>query len=308
MDAELRIEDWDRLRRELVWARRTVVEQPHRAAPYRPQGRIAAWRLLKGDVTFRLSTGHFRVPAGHWIFAGEGSGDRTFSDDAEVLSLRFRLQWLRGENLFGHHAPIVIKARAAADMDSAAFALAEFTRRHLSPHVTDLVRASSDLEHYLMLQTHFDRWIRAYVATMIKLGHAARRPPKIDPRMREAAALMESQLRAGVVLTEHRVAQAIGLSLSQFKRLFVAAMKQTPKRWLDELRLEMAHDRLRDPGKTVKQVGFELGFRSPNHFSAWFAKRGGCAPGRLIAGRGAGTLASGIEGIGHGTRRPLSRL
>ncbi|MFH1500230.1 MAG: AraC family transcriptional regulator [Verrucomicrobiota bacterium] len=284
LTSDLPVDKWDRLRRELVWIRRAAIEKSNQSLSYQPQGRIAAWRLIHGRATFRLSSGLSRVKAGQWIFPGTGTGDRTFSDDAEIISLRFHLEWPGGENLFDHRKPIIVGGRETHDLDRAGFALVDFVQANLTPSGFHLPWAATNLDRYLTLQTHFERWLRAYVELMTGSGQAPGPAPHGDPRIQEAVRLMESRLRAGEVLTENDAARGVGLSLSQFKRLFARDLKKTPKAWLDDLRYELACDRLGETGQTVKEIGYELGFRSPNHFSAWFSQRRGCPPGQ--AGRG----------------------
>lgn len=280
MTCELPVEKWDRLRRQLVWIRRAVIDTSNRNMTYQPQGRIAAWRLIRGRADFRLSSGRCRVKAGQWIFPGTGTGVRNFSADAEIISVRFHVQWPGGESLFDHRQPVAAGPAATEELDRAGFALVDFAQQRLSPNGFDLPRASAPIESYLMLQAHFDRWVLAYAGLMTRLGHVAREAPRMDARIQEAARLMEARLRAGAVMTENDVARAVGLSLSQFKRLFGRDLKKTPKGWLDDLRHELACDRLGETRRTVKQIGYELGFRSPNHFCSWFTRRHGCPPGR----------------------------
>jgi len=288
MTCLLSVDIWDRLRRELVWIRRAPIDQYNRHSRYQPQGRIAAWHLIRGSAIFLLSSGHCKVKAGQWIFPGTGTGESMFSHDAEIISLRFHVQWPGGENLFDHREPIVVGPPAGQPLDQAGFALVDFVQGQLSPRGLHLPRAAIHLDHYLTLQTHFDRWVRAYVDMMTGRGQTPKGAPRLDPRIREAMKLMESRLRAGVVMPERDVARAVGLSLSQFKRLFGRDLKKTPKHWLDDLRYEAACDLLDGTGRTVKQIGYELGFRSPNHFSTWFGRRHGCPPGRVVHSQVAG--------------------
>jgi AraC-like DNA-binding protein len=281
MTCILPVETWDRLRRELVWIRRAPIDDYNRHSRYQPQGRIAAWRLIRGSAIFRLSSGHCKVKAGQWIFPGTGTGERTFSADAEIISLRFHVQWPGGENLFDHSEPITIDFGAGRVLDEAGFALVDLVQGELSPHGLHLPQAAVRLDHYLNLQTHFDRWVRAYVNMMTDRGQVPKSAPRLDVRIREAMKLMESRLRTSEVMSENDVARAVGLSLSQFKRLFGRDLKKTPKSWLDDLRYELACDRLSETTQTVKQIGYELGFRSPNHFSSWFTRHRGCPPGQV---------------------------
>lgn len=277
---ELPLADWNSLRRELVWIRRTVIAEEFRQRRYDPAGRIVAWRPLRGRITFKLSSGRFEVNAGQWVFPGFGTGSRVFSKQTEFISVRFHANWPGATPLFDHRLPLVIDAADAPELDAAAVALVDFQNTHLSDPDFAMDRQPVDLAQHMELRALHDRWFSAYATTLSSQGRAQNPPPVIDARMQEAVRLMESRLRLGQVLTESRIADAVGLSLSQFKRLFTRDLGTTPKRWIDDLRYELARDRLTNAGRTVKQIGYELGFRSPHHFSAWFSRRRGSPPGR----------------------------
>ncbi len=283
---ELPLADWGNLCRDLVWIRRAVIEDAYRHRRYDPAGRIVAWRLLAGRITFRLSSGRLEVKAGQWVLPGTGTGTRVFAEGTEFVSVRFHAHWPGGVSLFDHARPLVIAAGKAGALDEAAFALVEFQKTHLDRPGLPMQRQPVDLARHIGLRALHDRWFLAYAELMAAQGREQHRPPLLDARMQEAVRLMESRLRLGQVLTEQAVAEGVGLSLSQFKRLFARDLGVTPKRWLDDLRFAMARDLLNEGGRTVKQIGYELGFRSPNHFSAWFARRRGCPPGLSVRGAG----------------------
>lgn len=279
---KLPLADWGDLRRDLVWIRRAVIEDAYRNRRYEPAGRIVAWRLLGGGIRFRLSSGRFEVNAGQWVLPGAGTGTRVFAEGTEFVSVRFHAHWPGGVSLFDHERPLVIDAAKAGALDEAAFALIDFQGAHLGRPGLPLQSQPVDLARHIGLRALHDRWFLAYAALMSAQGREQRPPPRLDIRMQAAVQLMESRLRLGEVLTEQAVAEGVGLSLSQFKRLFARDLGVTPKRWLDDLRFALARDRLNEGGRTVKQIGYELGFRSPNHFSAWFARRRGCPPGQSV--------------------------
>lgn len=284
---ELTVGDWETLRRELIWIRRARVEARHRDRPYGPKGVVAAWRLIRGHVEFALPKETVRAGAGQWIFPGGGRGRRTFSANAEFVSIRFRIHWAGGQDFFDHRAPLVAGAASARPLDEAGFALVDFVQDHLVGEGQLLPQAGADLRRYLELRSRFDCWFEAYAQFMAAAGRKVNFPQPLDERMTEAVRAMEGLVTAGENPTESELARLSGLSLSHFKRLFVRDLGLTPKEWLNRKRLETARIRLRETAAPVKRIGYELGFRSPNHFSSWFRRQTGRTPGHFRREAGA---------------------
>jgi AraC-like DNA-binding protein len=70
----------------------------------------------------------------------------------------------------------------------------------------------------------------------------------------------------------------LGSSEERFARLFRAATDCSPATFYNRLLLERARDILRDPSLSIKEVGFEVGFRTTSHFIAAFRQRFGASP------------------------------
>jgi AraC-like DNA-binding protein len=59
--------------------------------------------------------------------------------------------------------------------------------------------------------------------------------------------------------------------------LFLTAFGDTPRRWLNGLRMQRAIELLRD-GSNIGETAFCLGYEDPSHFSREFKKHYGFAP------------------------------
>ncbi|MDR3457518.1 MAG: AraC family transcriptional regulator [Verrucomicrobiae bacterium] len=90
----------------------------------------------------------------------------------------------------------------------------------------------------------------------------------------------------------------LGSSEERFTRLFLASTRQTPASFYNRMLLEQARDRLRNSKLSVKEVGFELGFRTSSHFNAAFRREFGHSPQecrlRDFGSRGGGHPGSAI--------------
>ena len=81
--------------------------------------------------------------------------------------------------------------------------------------------------------------------------------------------------KANYSITE--LAVLCGLSVRQLERKFRSAVCQSPKRWLNAMRLRAARKLLQDGG-SVKEAAFSFGYKHPQHFSRDFRKFFGVPP------------------------------
>jgi AraC-like DNA-binding protein len=79
-------------------------------------------------------------------------------------------------------------------------------------------------------------------------------------------------------LSLEEIASFTGRSLASFKRDFKKISPLSPEKWLIRKRLEVAHDKIRNDGKKVSDICFEVGFKNLSHFSSAFKRQFGYAP------------------------------
>jgi AraC-like DNA-binding protein len=82
----------------------------------------------------------------------------------------------------------------------------------------------------------------------------------------------------------HTLAAQCRVSVSTLERFIRREFGICPHRWLMELRLQHAGNRLVQ-GFTVKETAFEAGFKDPHHFSRDFKKHYGYPPSQHAATR-----------------------
>ncbi len=82
-----------------------------------------------------------------------------------------------------------------------------------------------------------------------------------------------------------RLARRCGVSLRQLERFFLEKHKQSPHKWLHELRLRRACELMSD-GCAVKKAAELLGYRDASYFSHDFKRRYQISPSNFAA-RGA---------------------
>jgi AraC-like DNA-binding protein len=83
------------------------------------------------------------------------------------------------------------------------------------------------------------------------------------------------------VMTLSALSLECGYSVDHMRRLFEARFDTTPKAFRTDYRMQLAQEFLKMHSYTVKQVGEQLGFSSPAHFSLAFKKHFGTTPGAV---------------------------
>lgn len=79
-------------------------------------------------------------------------------------------------------------------------------------------------------------------------------------------------------LSLEEIASFTGRSLATFKRDFKKVSDLSPQKWLIQKRLEKAHQLIREEGRKVSDVYFDVGFKNRSHFTTAFKKHFGYAP------------------------------
>jgi AraC-like DNA-binding protein/mannose-6-phosphate isomerase-like protein (cupin superfamily) len=70
----------------------------------------------------------------------------------------------------------------------------------------------------------------------------------------------------------------LGISEERFTRLFLASTGNTPANFYNRLLLERARELLGDPALSIKEISFELGFKTTSHFIASFRREFSTTP------------------------------
>ena len=100
-------------------------------------------------------------------------------------------------------------------------------------------------------------------------------------RLKRVLDYIEDNLRDDLSLSQ--LASVVGMSPHYFAELFRKSTGQTPHQYVLLQRIERAKQRLRDPGRSVIEVGLDAGFQNPSHFARAFRKLVGTSPSRFQA-------------------------
>jgi AraC-like DNA-binding protein len=100
-----------------------------------------------------------------------------------------------------------------------------------------------------------------------------------EPGKLDLEAFMQQHFHFNVGLP--RFAYLTGRSLATFKRDFEKIFKLSPRRWLQQRRLQEAHFLIKERGWAPSTVYLEVGFEDLSHFSFAFKQAYGVAPSRV---------------------------
>lgn len=79
----------------------------------------------------------------------------------------------------------------------------------------------------------------------------------------------------------NELAEIMGISRSHFHRKLQATSHKSISQYIRERRIEKAHHLLKTTDLTVAEIGYKVGFSSPNYFSKCFNDVYNCAPGEF---------------------------
>ena len=82
-------------------------------------------------------------------------------------------------------------------------------------------------------------------------------------------------------LTIQQVAEELGVSYSNFRKLFKEYTGLSPAVYQQDLRLQRAKELLSTTDMSIKEIAYQLNFESPDYFSAKFKSKTGHRPSEL---------------------------
>jgi AraC-like DNA-binding protein len=255
---------WNDFRLQLVWVYTGFPSKHYRFSSYEPKPQMA-WLIRKGSVTLKFPLEEEIYSAGQ------------FSDDAEILSIRFIAEWPTGEYLFDRSKSYSRHMSELREFTRISERLSRAVFREFPDIYEQLPTVHGSNRCYFSFQRLLYGWIQAYSLVMEGFGLSARTIGTIDERIRGAIHTMERQ-RLSQLLREKELAASSGLSVSQFNKLFHRDIGMTPKAYWENKRIENACIALQGSTRSIKSIAIDLGFSSLPHFSGWVKKNLGKSP------------------------------
>lgn len=221
-----------------------------------------SWYLRKGSAELTTAETTQQLRTGDWVFMDPfTTRSHHFSRDAELISIRFRLNW-RGLHFIPPRLGLRIDhSNEDAPLFRSAEALCAFEATHKTPtheaSPATLCRRSQYFSDWLY-HWHLNREAREV--------HTA---APMDPRISEIMAII-GQRPSVHPIDYAQLRTAVGLSKAQINRIFKNATGLTPRKWCEALALRAAEDWLQANLLSVKEIAARLDFFDASHFIKWF--------------------------------------
>ena len=271
--------DFYGLQPRLIWANERTLTAPFLDMATTAAGtETVAWFIKEGAVTVSYRRGaEVRARAGEWLFLRAEDGRQHFETGTRLMSLRFHLRLRGGKALFARRRDVVVAGAQVPLLQKAARALVSEFERVDAPGTVFVARSRLSMADNFRIEAAFMRWLGCYVETILAAGEKPEVASERDPRVTKALILIEDHAMQEK-FSEAGLARRCGLGVNQLGRLFRVEQGMSPFQYYEERRMELARHALKDSSLPIKEVGFELGFSSPPHFTHWFTKRAGVSP------------------------------
>jgi len=265
--------NWQEIEAHLIWI--------YAGVPVRLRGRFehqyqSAWLIRRGQLRVDSGRGYV-AEAGTWVFSPQTHPPRVFTEDAEIVSVKFALRWPDGHSLYQHRQPLLIPSQSCPELEAATLPLLEYVQTHQLHSGNRMPYQSLDLKTYLGIQHLFQPWLAAYVQAMESVGEALRVSTRGDERIVRAQNLLD-QHPLDQRLDLQDMASRIGLSLGHADTLFSESYGLTMRGYFDQRKLRAAEHWLEETNRPIKQIAFELGFQDATALAHWFKKKVGQSP------------------------------
>lgn len=268
---------WASLRSELLW----IYDGPTAAGAAREivDHRIGywVWLIRRGSVRLEMDGKNWQATAGQWVVSPQGSTTQDFSEDARILSVHFRCQWPTGDNLFSGQNGEVWNARDFPRLERAASALSRLVHRHFPKVRLDLTEKEIDYSVFLHFEQRFQQWLIDFHQAMTASGRSLAHTGLGDERILKAARYMHESPLDEPFPTE-KLQRETGLGRAHLDRLYWKEFGVSTREYWERLRQEVAMRHLASTSRSIKELGFELGFKQASHFTKWFFNRVGKTP------------------------------
>lgn len=233
--------------------------------------------ILSGSAVNSINGKSFSIGPGDVFIVGKGATHEISRvDHLELYNVGFRSQAMRGIGndllkLPGFHALFL--------MDQPT----DPTIRHLkldSSELNAVKRVLDDMyEEYCrdlpgcqtVLLSEFAR-----LAVLLSRNYSRDIPEKCMWQMASALARMERDFAEPISIAD--LAASVYLSERHFRRQFEELYQQSPKAYLQNIRLNAAMELLRQQEQSVTDIALACGFSDCNHFSRVFRRRFGLSP------------------------------
>lgn len=265
---------WSLLEKRLIWAYSDLVGVDYRDREMN-SFHVGLWHLRQGGVCIESGDSRLSARPGDWILLPPMHYHQKFTDDAQILSIRFVINTESNECLLDLNRPIPMGA-VTQPFDRSCRRLVTTVKQDFGPTPQEMRRVERGFAQHIRLETAFLDFLKHFMVLAGQRNIPFRPLHRLDPRVQRCVWEVKNHALSQR-FNEADLARIAGLSVGQLNRLFQRHFGQTSGAWLKHVRLARAKHLISTP-LPIKEVAHDLGFSSPQHFSSWFRKETGLSP------------------------------
>jgi len=240
--------------------------------------KYSAWLIKKGHLDIQYANcPKKRIGMGFWVIPPIRVRDQLFSTDAEILSIRFELEWYNGLPIFPIDHVLYFSATAYPEMEATARELLKTSSNHLALPPVRGKHGSPDFNNICGIQEKYWKWLSAFHTAMNGMGVKPLPPPNHDQRVIDIMRFLDSSVFSGPIPYEY-LQQKVSLSKVHINRLFLEQTGMSIKKYLEMRILEECKELLATSLFPTKEIAIKLGFKTSSHFCSWFKRKTGIYP------------------------------
>jgi len=274
---EAQLGDWLSLRPALIhiYRDRVPVEGADIVAP--PGGNHYAWFLEEGGATVTSRGGTVNAHAGQWLVADPGARTQKFTPDARIISVQFEAKWPDGCQLFEEGLSVVFDDTERPELRREALSVLASLEGIFNCYPTRIRRTPLSVDLYLAMQHRGLGFLVLLTRALLDRGLAPSRVGQTDERLLAALRTLE-HWPLDAPLESLDLVKAGALSHDHLARKFKAAFGLSPRKYIENRRLDFSRRMLAHSPVPVKEIASRTGFSSLSDFSTWFKRHHDLSP------------------------------
>jgi len=227
-----------------------------------------------------------RVLGGNWEISHVAKGDFFLTSSTQPYEMRWRVHGEEAFEVMHLYLGIALLERAIGEVVGGSVSAVrlrevsggrdEILSRLLEQIRIELTRHHSVSALYLegLAQCLAIHLAREYLDN--SANDIAHRNALPAYKLRRVLAIMEADLQREFNLRE--LAEEVDMSEYHFSRLFKKATGHSPSQFFIRLRMAKARQLILETGRSIIDIGLEVGYSSPSHFSQVFKREVGVTP------------------------------
>lgn len=132
-------------------------------------------------------------------------------------------------------------------------------------------------------EEHYEYMVIMHYAELLMLIYrylkSCNQPANTNKRLKEAKDYISLHYADDINIAQ--IAGNIGISERHLRKLFLQYLKTSPSEYLNQVRINKAIDLLQNTPRSIKEICFRCGFKSPQYFSRIFKKLTGFSPRQI---------------------------